>query len=153
MLTRPCCLTQNQVISLWSETLRIWFRPAGQIQTITASAQPLEFAVKDLKVEHIVVMGHAMCGGMKALCSYCQQTDEDQAAETEESRRRFIRGWVDVARPAIEQVDMSQPEPDRLRDAEQASVVNSLQNLRSFSFIKDKKDQPVVCPCMAGGLT
>ena len=48
-------------------------------------------------------------------------------------------------RPAIDQVDMSQPEPDRLRDAEQASVVNSLQNLRSFSFIKDKE--------AAGGLS
>ena len=105
----------------------------------------LEFGVKDLKVEHIVVMGHALCGGMKALCSSCQQTDEEQAAETEENRRSFIRGWVDVARPAINQVDMNQPEPDKLRDAEQASIVNSLQNLRSFEFIKDKE--------AAGGLS
>ncbi|EHI49481.1 carbonic anhydrase [SAR116 cluster alpha proteobacterium HIMB100] len=99
----------------------------------------LEFGVKDLKVEHIIVMGHALCGGMKALCSYCQQTEEEQAAETEENRRSFIRGWVDVARPAIDQVDMNQPEPDKFRDAEQASVANSLKNLRSFSFIKDKE--------------
>ena len=99
----------------------------------------LEFAVKDLKVEHIVVMGHALCGGMKALCTYCQQTETEQAAETDESRRSFIRGWVDVAKPAIDKVDMSQPEPDRLRNAEQASIVNSLQNLRSFSFIQDKE--------------
>ena len=40
---------------------------------------------------------------------------------------------------------MNQPEPDKLRDAEQASIVNSLQNLRSFEFIKDKE--------AAGGLS
>jgi len=100
----------------------------------------LEFAVKDLKVEHIVIMGHALCGGMKALCSYCQQSEEDREAETDEVRRTFIRGWVDVARPAIDTVDMSQPEADKLRQAEQASIVNSLQNLRSFSFIKAKEE-------------
>lgn len=115
--------------------------PPHQTETDNHSvSSALEFAVKDLKVEHIVVMGHALCGGMKALCSFCQQTEAEQAAETDESRRSFIRGWVDVARPAIDKVDMSQAEPDRLRDAEHASIVNSLQNLRSFSFIKDKED-------------
>ena len=99
----------------------------------------LEFAVKDLKVEHIIVMGHAMCGGIKALCAFDQQTDDDRAAETEAVRRTYIRGWVDTARPALAQIDMNQPEPVRLRQAEQASIVNSLQNLRSFPFIQAKE--------------
>lgn len=105
-----------------------------------AVSSALEFAVKDLKVEHVIIMGHAMCGGIKALCSFCQQTEQQRAEETDETRRAFIRGWVDTARPAIEQVDMNLPESDRFRAAEQASIVHSLQNLRSFSFIKQKED-------------
>lgn len=89
----------------------------------------LEFAVKHLKVPHVVVMGHSQCGGIRALM---------------EGRHRgqthtFIDPWMAVMAPAREMVaekhaDTSLDEQCRL--CERAAIGISLDNLLTFPFVK-----------------
>ncbi len=48
----------------------------------------LEFAVKSLQVEHIIVLGHAACGGVRALLNEV----ETAAMDTD-----FIANWMSIA--------------------------------------------------------
>ncbi|MEI6353595.1 MAG: carbonic anhydrase [Methylococcus sp.] len=48
----------------------------------------IEYAVRDLKVNHIVVLGHASCGGIKALLG---------SVSGHKIERDFIGSWVSIA--------------------------------------------------------
>jgi carbonic anhydrase len=41
----------------------------GNLGNITAFASAIEFAVRGLDIEHIVVLGHALCGGIGTFLS------------------------------------------------------------------------------------
>ena len=86
----------------------------------------LEFAVRELGVESLVVMGHSLCGGVAALTHDRSQSSSD-----------FISQWVSIADPALEQVrDVTTPgEPLDLPTLERAVVKLSLNNLRTFPWI------------------
>ena len=84
----------------------------------------LEFAFLALRVKHIVVLGHAFCGGVRAFAEGAEPL----------SRSDFIGRWVSLMAPAARAVG---PRGDRdlaehLRLLEQASIANSLANLRTF---------------------
>ncbi len=90
----------------------------------------LEFAVTQLQVDHIVVLGHGLCGGITAALASSQETPVGQ----------FIGPWVDqlkaVRETLLEQaVDV---DPDGHQQAlEHLSVKYSLDNLRGFPFVSD----------------
>jgi carbonic anhydrase len=87
----------------------------------------LEFAVRALGVEHIVVLGHAFCGGIKAYVSH----------EAPLSAGDFIGKWMSQIAPAAETLSPNAQDLEgHLRDLEFASVALSLRNLMSFPFIK-----------------
>ena len=88
----------------------------------------LEFAVRALKVAHIVVLGHAFCGGIKAFAS-------DTAPL---SSSDFIGRWMSQIAPAADAVGPRDGEGEEgyLRRLEFASVELSLKNLMSFPFVK-----------------
>lgn len=93
----------------------------------------LEFAVRALKVRHIVVLGHAFCGGIKAFAS-------DDAPLTASD---FIGRWMRQIAPAAEAIGPraieerdGEGEEGYLRKLEFASVELSLRNLMSFPFVK-----------------
>lgn len=93
----------------------------------------LEYAVKHLQVQHVIVMGHGGCGGIHALL------DPAQAEENSE----FIGRWVDIAARARDQVDAAMPDADqatRQKACEEASVLVSLENLLSFPWLKEAVD-------------
>lgn len=88
----------------------------------------LEFAVRELQVQSVVVMGHSLCGGVAALTHDRSDTPND-----------FISHWMSIANPALAQVRDGLPagqEPD-LRALERAVVRLSLDNLRSFPWIAE----------------
>jgi carbonic anhydrase len=101
------------------------YEPEGSQQHGTSAA--LEFAVKALKVSHIVVLGHAFCGGIKAFAS-------DDAPLTASD---FIGRWMSQIAPAADAITAPKEDWESyLRQLEFASVELSLQNLMTFPFVK-----------------
>jgi len=91
----------------------------------------LEFAVCQLEVEHIIVLGHSQCGGINALMS----------GDCGCNGRSFISRWMSIAEQARQKVLAELPDKDpkqQQRAAEQAAILLSLENLRSFPFIDER---------------
>jgi len=89
----------------------------------------LEFAVCNLQVENLVVMGHSHCGGIQALLDHYGEHDEGEG---------FIAPWVNLAHWARDRVLRVYPEADGevlSRACERTAVEVSLDNLLSFPFI------------------
>ncbi len=89
----------------------------------------LEFAVRVLKVEHIVVFGHARCGGIRALVGEMPGGEE---------ATQFVMPWMSIAEEACREVLMAMPGKDsehRARACEQAGIRISLRNLLTFPFV------------------
>jgi len=87
----------------------------------------LEFAVRALKVSHIVVLGHAFCGGIKVFAS-------DEAPLTASD---FIGRWMSQIAPAADAVQSPKGDWESyLRQLEFASVELSLKNLMTFPFVR-----------------
>lgn len=90
----------------------------------------IEYGVKHLNVEHIVIMGHAHCGGIHGLMS-----PESVRGET------YIQDWVGIASPALERLEEFSDVPDakeRERLCEEGAVLVSLDNLLSYPWILDR---------------
>lgn len=87
----------------------------------------IEYAVRDLGVPDILVLGHAQCGGIGALCSH--------ATGQKLAKRDFLSPWLSIASKAI-QPELEKDDPATLNQrAEQACIRQSLQNLRTFPWI------------------
>lgn len=91
----------------------------------------LEFGVCSLQVEHIIVMGHSQCGGIRALM-------EDAYGS---GVGGFISKWMDIAAPARDKVRKELPQQsmdEQARACEQAAILLSLENLLSFPWIAER---------------
>lgn len=105
------------------------YGPDGRYHGTSAA---LEFGVRALGVEHIVVLGHALCGGMRALLA----EDDVQLAQFE-----FLKPWTDIVRRAADAVRLGAPELDAVatqKAVEQAGVVVSMGNVLSFPWVREK---------------
>ncbi|MBI3222005.1 MAG: carbonic anhydrase [Nitrosomonadales bacterium] len=93
----------------------------------------LEFGVCNLGVQHIIVLGHAHCGGIHALLEGGVVKDDS-----------FIAGWMSIATEArrhIEQEFATADSEVRHRACEQKSILASLQNLMTFPWIRERVEQ------------
>jgi carbonic anhydrase len=99
-------------------------------EDLHGTSAALEFAVMGLRVEHIVVMGHAGCGGVGA---FAQGDHADGYQPLSPSD--FIGNWIRVIAPAAAQIEAGGPIDDYVERLALASIVQSLANLRSFPWI------------------
>jgi carbonic anhydrase len=101
------------------------YTPDGATRAVSAS---LEFAVQALRVKHIVVLGHAECGGIRAYA--------EEAAPL--SPGDFIGHWMALIEPAAKAVGPrgNMPFDEYITKLEQASVVATIDNLMTFPCVK-----------------
>src|SRR5262249_39114640 len=88
----------------------------------------LEFALAELKVKHILVLGHAQCGGVRAFA-------ENPGAH---SAGDFIGNWMSLMAPAAATVrpHAGRPNAEYLEQLEKASITHSLANLMTFPRLR-----------------
>lgn len=95
----------------------------GQVDSVGAA---LEFAVSGLGVSHVVVMGHAGCGGVRA----CLQAGEGHAPTPR------VGAWVAHLEPARVKALADGPEDPQLA-LEWEGVRQSIKNLETYPFVAE----------------
>ena len=93
----------------------------------------LEFGVRKLNVGHIIVLGHARCGGIHALLEGDVRKED-----------AFISEWMGIAGAARESVTRGFPNAtsaEQHRACEQQAILVSLDNLMTFPWIRERVEQ------------
>ena len=96
-------------------------------QHVSGVVAAIEYAVKVLKVSHIVICGHSDCGAMKAL----QHPERVQDMPS-------VAAWMkhaDVARYVVQQNGPGLHGPDSLRCLTEENVVDQLEHLRTLPAV------------------
>ena len=83
----------------------------------------LEFGIGSLKVQHLILLGHSQCGGIKALL-------EKSTAE----KNDFINNWVSI-------IDPSKNDVHDEDSCAKSALKQSYQNCLTFPWVKDKVEQ------------
>jgi carbonic anhydrase len=94
----------------------------------------LEFAVSQLEVAEILVMGHGLCGG-------CAAALTGEFDHTEPGEGHFIADWVRMLDGARDRVRAGHSTLDgaAFTDMEREAVKVSLANLRTFPWIAERE--------------
>ena len=119
-LRRPQCRQPHPALS----------KLGGKFHGVSAA---IEFAVLNLRVKHIVILGHANCGGVKAAL------DQSAAIQTE---AMFISRWMsmlDEARLSVLASHQTQDARGEAHALEKEGVKTSIKNLRTFPFVPNAK--------------
>jgi len=104
--------------------------PCEEDQHHHGTSSAIEYAVTALKVESIIIMGHANCGGIKGLWESEDLNDS-----------QFIHRWVSIAQEAKEWVKVNHATESnavQLKACEQRAILVSLQNLMGFDFVRER---------------
>ncbi len=103
------------------------YQPDSNAHGVSAA---LEFAVSVLRVPHIVVLGHAQCGGVRALIDKAEPLSPGD----------FIGKWMAMFIKPGEVVEQRPHETmqDFTTRIEKAAVFRSLENLMTFPFVRTR---------------
>ncbi len=112
---------------------------ANLVPPCTPDAPPgvssaIEFAVCNLEVERVIVLGHARCGGIRALLAPQQQPTETN----------FVGRWMSIAEPVRRRVmhDLEHKSSEEQHKAcELASILHSLDNLLTYPWLKRRAEE------------
>lgn len=101
----------------------------GEISPRDATAAAVEYGIRHLKAEHLIVLGHSDCGGIHALLDFGRIAGDEH-----------LPGWVGMAAPALRRLDPEVRDESmeiRRRHCEEAAVLQSAENLLSWPWIRE----------------
>jgi carbonic anhydrase len=91
----------------------------------------IEYAIRILAVEHIIILGHAHCGGINTLVKTGGVSNPDS----------YMADWMCLAESARASVMAEMPDAsqeEQMRACEQRAILVSLENLMTFSWVRER---------------
>jgi len=93
-----------------------------------ATSSAIEYAIKELKVQHLIILGHKDCGGIK----YGHNMHSNSANPNYE----FINKWMGIILPAFNKIQKDVSVKKQINQLEEESIKVSIDNLLNFPFVK-----------------
>tara|TARA_A100001011_G_C14305163_1_gene842732 strand:+ start:44 stop:676 length:633 start_codon:yes stop_codon:yes gene_type:complete len=90
----------------------------------------IEYAVKDLNVPHIIILGHSSCGGIKSAYDIMKNNYKS-------SDFNSLNNWLKIVKTPFENLSLDFDVVENLRLLEKESIKNSIKNLLEYPFVND----------------
>jgi len=106
------------------------YETSGTYHGVSAA---IEFAVLNLRIKHLLIMGHSGCGGVKAALD----------REVRETEGQFITKWMamlETARLSVLASHQGASRKDMAMALEHEGIKTSLKNLRTFPFLAEREN-------------
>jgi carbonic anhydrase len=97
----------------------------------------IEYAVNELQVENIVVLGHAKCDGIKMMMS-------DKFLSANNGLSESMTTWLSVAseaRDAVKKQLADKSAEEQQASCERESIIISMRNLATYPYIKKRMEE------------
>ena len=108
--------------------------PAENQGQYHGTSAALEFGVRNLGVQHVIVLGHAHCGGIRSLVETGGVNNPDS----------FIDDWMRLVEDARADVVKEMPGTsveNQARACEQRAILISLHNLMTFPWVRERVER------------
>ena len=102
------------------------FSPNGDYHGTSAA---IEFAIKELNIPHLIVLGHTGCGGIK--------NGHNLHLNNLKNDYIFINKWLSILIPAFNNIPKNISLKNQIKLLEEESIKISLKNLFDFPDIKE----------------
>jgi carbonic anhydrase len=101
-----------------------------ETEEYVATTSCIEYAVKVLEIDNIIVCGHSNCGGCNALLK-----SEEELADLPHTRK-----WLELARRVRDRVEQEKIESAEEREwrTEQLNVIEQMNHLITYPYIKER---------------
>ena len=101
------------------------YSPDGENHGTSAA---IEYATKELKIKHLIILGHKDCGGIKSAHGlHLNKLNPDY---------EFINKWLRILTPAFDNITNSISEKKQIEQLEEEGIKISVKNLFTFPYIK-----------------
>ena len=104
--------------------------PPADDNAFRSTSAAIEYAVTVLEVEHVVIMGHAQFGGVRAYVD--GRLSGGRAGQ-------YIDRWASLLGPAYDRLPGGLSAEDAASELERAAIRYSLEQLRSFPFVTERE--------------
>ena len=135
-----CCDSRVHVTSIFGSDAGEFFihrnianlvPPFKKDEDYHGTSAAIEYAVKSLKIPHIIVLGHSTCGGIKASYDYFSGKNPNLKEDS-----NFVASWLEILRTSFNKISKEPPEEDIINKLEKEAVLTSVKNLTTFPFIQ-----------------
>ncbi len=92
-----------------------------------ATFSTIEYAIKNLKIPNIIILGHSNCGGIEHAYNKFSNNCIDKDSHVDE--------WLAPLQKTYELIDKNQIKSKSLKDLEKLSIINSISNLLDYEMI------------------
>jgi carbonic anhydrase len=136
-----CCDSRVHVTSIFGSDAGEFFihrnianlvPPFKEDQDYHGTSAAIEYAVKTLKIPHIIVLGHSTCGGVHSSFEYFSGNNPNLYKDS-----NFVASWLEILRPSFEKIPSNLSKNEKLKYLEKNTVLTSIENLATFPFIKE----------------
>ena len=136
-----CCDSRVHVTSIFGSDAGEFFihrnianlvPPFKEDQDYHGTSAAIEYAVKTLKIPHIIVLGHSTCGGVQSSFDYFSGNNPNLHKDS-----NFVASWLEILRPSYEKISSDLSESEKIKLLEKSTVLTSIENLTTFPFIKE----------------